>query len=206
MQFKDYWNETHKKYSQGEIVYDNWLDNYQFIINKCKTAVLDLGCGVGNDSLYLIERGFKVIACDYSEIALEKIKKDLSNVETKLIDISQKLPFANNTFDLIIADLSLHYFDELTTTKIMLEIKRILAPHGHLIARVNSISDINYGAGKGQKLEENFYFVDGYNKRFFDINDAKKFFSIIGQAKINESNMLRYSKPKKVIEIDVEKQ
>lgn len=57
----------------------------------------------------------------------------------------------------------------------MQEIKRILAPHGHLIARVNSTADINHGAGQGRKIEENFYFVEGYNKRFFDIKDAKKF-------------------------------
>mgnify|MGYP005790025775 FL=1 len=45
----------------------------------------------------------------------------------------------------------------------MKEIKRILKPNGNLLARVNSISDLNYGAGQGQRLEENYYFVDGYN-------------------------------------------
>ena len=206
MQFKDYWNETHKKYSQGKIVYDNWLDNYKSTLDKCKTSVLDLGCGTGNDTLYLTERGFKVIACDYSEVALEKIKSELPKVETKLVDISQPLPFKDNLFDLVIADLSLHYFNEATTKNIMQEIKRILAPHGHLIARVNSTVDINHGAGQGRKIEENFYFVEGYNKRFFDIKDAEKFFSIIGKPQIKEADMLRYTKPKKVIEVNAEKE
>ena len=206
MQFKDYWNETHKKYSQGKIVYDNWLDNYKSSLDKCKTTVLDLGCGTGNYTLYLTERGFKVISCDYSEVALEKIKSELPKVETRLVDISQPLPFNDNSFDLVIADLSLHYFDEATTKNIMQEIKRILAPHGHLIARVNSTADINHGAGQGRKIEENFYFVEGYNKRFFDIKDAEKLFSIIGKAQIKEADMLRYTKPKKVIEVNAEKE
>lgn len=206
MQFKDYWDETHQKYSQGKIVYDNWLDDYKKVLDKCKTPVLDLGCGTGNDTLYLTERGFKVIACDYSEVALGKIKKTFANVETKLIDISQPLPFADNSFDLIIADLSLHYFDEATTNKIITEIKRILNHGGHLLARVNSTADINHGAGQGKKLENNFYFVEGYNKRFFDVSEAEKFFSMIGKAEIKEADMLRYSKPKKVIEVNVEKE
>ena len=206
MQFKDYWNETHKKFSTGKTTYDNWLDDYQEVLDKCETPVLDLGCGTGNDTLYFTERGFKVIACDYSEFALDKIKQDIQGVETKQIDISQTLPFEDKTFDLIIADLSLHYFDEQTTKKIMQEIKRILRPSGNLLARVNSTADINHGAGQGKKLEENFYFVEGYNKRFFSIEDAQKFFSIIGKSKVREADMLRYTNPKKVIEVNAERE
>ena len=205
MTFENYWNETHKKYSVGKPIFDDWLDKYSSILNKCKTPVLDLGCGLGNDTLYLKEKGYNVIACDYSKVALEDVKKYIKGVKTMQLDISKPLPFADNTFDLIIADLSLHYFDEKITQNIMKEIKRILTPKGNLLARVNSISDLNYGAGQGQKLEENYYFVDGYNKRFFSKKDAEYFFSIIGKANIRETEMLRYSKPKKVIEVSVKK-
>ena len=206
MQFKDYWDKTHKTYSVGKITHDNWLDDYKHVLDNCKTEVLDLGCGVGNDTLYLTERGFKVIACDYSDVALKHLKEQLKSVETKWIDISNPLPFKDTTFDLVIADLSLHYFDEKTTIEIMKEIKRILKPNGHLLARVNSIADKNFGAGNGQKIEDNYYFVEGYNKRFFSIEDAKKFFSYIGKTKIKEADMLRYREPKKVIEVDVERE
>ena len=206
MQFKEYWDESHKTYSMGKITYDNWLDKYKDVLDKCKTKVLDLGCGVGNDTLYLTERGFKVIACDYSDVALKHLKEQLKSVETKWLDISTPLPFKDTTFDLVIADLSLHYFDGKTTIAIMKEIKRILKPNGHLLARVNSIADKNFGAGNGQKIEDNYYFVEGYNKRFFSIEDAKKFFSYIGKTKIKEADMLRYREPKKVIEVDVERE
>ena len=206
MQFKDYWDKTHKTYSVGKITHDNWLDDYKHVLDNCKTEVLDLGCGVGNDTLYLTERGFKVIACDYSDVALKHLKEQLKSVETKWLDISTPLPFKDTTFDLVIADLSLHYFDEKTTIEIMKEIKRILKPNGHLLARVNSIADKNFGAGNGQKIEDNYYFVEGYNKRFFSIEDAKKFFSYIGKTKIKEADMLRYREPKKVIEVDVERE
>lgn len=205
MAFENYWNETHKKYSINKPTYDDWLDKYSLILNKCKSPVLDLGCGLGNDTLYLVKKGFSVIACDYSNVALEQVNQNIKDVKTIQLDISLPLPFEDNSFDLIIADLSLHYFDEKATINIMKEIKRILKPNGNLLARVNSTSDLNYGAGKGEKLEDNYYFVEGYNKRFFSISDANRFFSIIGKVSVVEAEMLRYTKPKKVIEVNVEK-
>lgn len=206
MSFKDFWNKSYETYSTDGQVYSSWLDKYIPVIDRCKTKVLDLGCGIGYDSYYLTQRGLDVVACDFSEVALERIKENVQNVEIKLLDISQKLPFEDNSFDLVIADLSLHYFDEKTTEKIMNEIRRILTPKGCLLARVNSIHDVNHGAGSGEKIEENFYFVNGYNKRFFTIDDAEKFFSIIGKATVKEEDMARFNKPKKVVEVQVEKE
>ena len=67
MVFENYWNETHKKYSTGKPVYDSWLDKYALILEKIKTPILDLGCGSGNDTLYLTEKGFSVIECKVGE-------------------------------------------------------------------------------------------------------------------------------------------
>ena len=80
-------------------------------------------------------------------------------------------------------------------------IKRVIGLPGEYIEIKNGFVYIN-----GEKLEENYYFVGGYNKRFFTLEDAKKFFSIIGKVKANEENMSRYNKPKMVIEVEVEKQ
>ena len=205
MAFEEYWNNTHKKYNQGKPIYDHWLDKYMELFTNIKTPILDLGSGTGNDTLYLSEKGYSVIACDFSNEALENVKKYIPAAQAKLLDISKKLPFYDNMFEIIIADLSLHYFDNETTTEIMKEIKRILKDGGHLLARVNSVNDINHGAGQGKKIEENFYYVEGYNKRFFNLNDVNKYFSIIGKVKSKEAEMLRYEKPKKLIEIMVTK-
>ena len=205
MAFEEYWNNTHQKYNNDKPVYDNWLDKYLQLFKYVKTPILDLGSGTGNDTLYLVEKGLDVIACDYSEDALKILEKYIPNAKTKLVDISNKLPFKDGEFEIIIADLSLHYFDNNTTIEIMKEIKRILKKDGYLFARVNSINDLNYGAGQGQKIEENYYYVDGYNKRFFNLEDAKKYFSIIGNVEIREEEMLRYQKPKKIIEVKIKK-
>ena len=206
MKFKDFWDKAQATYSTNGEEYSSWLDKYTEKSLKCTTKVLDLGCGIGYDSDYLTKKGLEVIACDFSEVALRRLRERVPNVKTMQLDISEPLPFNNNSFDLIVADLSLHYFDENTTEKIMKEIKRVLTPSGCLLARVNSIYDVNHGAGDGEKIEDNYYFVGGYNKRFFTVEDAQRFFSIIGNVKAHEENMSKYHKPKMVIEIEVEKQ
>ena len=206
MKFKDFWDNAQATYSTNGEEYSSWLDKYAEKILRCKTKALDLGCGIGYDSDYLTQKGLDVIACDFSEVALKRLKERVPSVNAILLDISEPLPFEDKSFDLIIADLSLHYFDEKTTEKIMEEIKRILSPGGCLLARVNSIYDVNHGAGNGEKIEDNYYFVGGYNKRFFTIEDAQRFFSIIGKVKATEENMSRYNKPKMVIEVEVVKQ
>lgn len=91
----------------------------------------------------------------------------------------------------------------------MSEIKRILKDGGILLSRVASINDFNFGVGQGEKLENNYYFEGDYTKRFFDLEDVNKYFSIIGNVEAKETQMTRnedeYSKPKKLYEIKVEK-
>ena len=78
---KDKWNEMYKNYNIEEIKYDDWLKSFNNEIENCKTPIIDLGCGRGNDTKYLIEKGKKVIPCDYSEKAIENIKKNFPEVE-----------------------------------------------------------------------------------------------------------------------------
>ena len=58
-----------------------------------------------------------------------------------LFDMSDGLPFNDNSKNIIIADLSLHYFDSSKTKYIFNEIHRVLKKNGYLIARVNSSND-----------------------------------------------------------------
>lgn len=191
-------------------VYDLWLDEYEDILKLNKDAeILDLGCGIGADTLYLIERGYKVLSCDFSKEALNSINKNIDNSKTLYLDMMKKFPIEDNTYYLIIADLSLHYFSSEITEHIMNEIKRILKNGGILLARVASVRDYNFGAGEGEELEKNFYFEGDYTKRFFDIDDVNRFFGIIGDISSKEVEMTRneeeYVKPKMLYQVMVRK-
>ena len=206
MESNKYWDEIHSKFANNEIEYDDWLKEYNDILISCNSTILDLGCGLGNNTLYLKERGLDVISLDFSQVALDKIKEEIPNSKTMLFDISKPLPFDDFEFEIIIADLSLHYFNKEVTIKIMQEIKRILKPGGHLIARVNSIKDTNYGAGTGEEIEEHYYKINDSYKRFFSLIDVIKYFSYVGDVKVYPSLITRYSLPKEVYEVIVEKE
>lgn len=192
------WNDIYKNYERENIKYDDWLEIFDRAIINCKTPIIDLGCGSGNDTLYLIEKGKNVIPCDYSRNAIENIKKNFPEIETaECFDMSKGLPFMDNLTDIIISDLSLHYFTEQKTFEILEEIKRVLKPNGLLFFRVNSVKDVNHGAGEGKEIESHLYeTADGRLKRFFDEKDIQKFFADWEKLYIHEEVMGRYGAEK----------
>ena len=207
--FVKMWDNWSKRRSSVP-VYDLWLDEYKDILEQNKDKeILDLGCGIGADTLYLLERGYNVLSCDFSNEALKSIQDNIPNSKTLYLDMMKDFPVEDNTYSLIIADLSLHYFDNETTIHIMKEIKRILKKGGILLSRVASVNDFNFGAGAGKQLEKNYYFEGDYTKRFFDLEDVNKFFGIIGSVEAEETQMTRneeeYSKAKKLYKVKVKK-
>lgn len=74
-QLLKYGDKLHLNYERDNIKYDDWLEQFNDIIDKCNTPILDLGCGSGNDTLYLINKGKRVISCDQSINAINNIKK-----------------------------------------------------------------------------------------------------------------------------------
>lgn len=203
------WDNWSKKRRNVQ-VYDLWLDEYSDILENNKdNEILDLGCGTGADTLYLIERGYKVLSCDFSKEALKSVKDNIPNSKVKYLNMMEKFPIDDNAYSLVIADLSLHYFDNNTTIHIMNEIKRILKNNGILLSRVASINDFNFGAGVGEKLEKNYYFEGAYTKSFFDIEDINRYFGIVGTVELRETSMIRdeeeYSKSKRLYQLKIKK-
>lgn len=201
-----YWNEQYMASGNKSVIYDLWLDKYESILQASKdTPIIDLGCGLGNDTLYLYERHYKVISCDYSEEALKKLELFIENPITKLFNMKDGLPFESESAKVVIADLSLHYFSWSETKKIVNEIKRVLKENGFLLLRVNSVKDTNYGAGKGIIIEKNYYNIDGHLKRFFDREQLVKLFIDWKVKYSKEHEMNRYTNSKILWEMAVQK-
>jgi len=83
------------------------------------------------------------------------------------------------------------------------EIKRVLKCNGYLIARVNSVNDINYGAGNGEEIEKNFYLTECGYKRFFDEENVKYYFREFEIEHYKEECIMRYGNEKKAWEFIV---
>jgi ubiquinone/menaquinone biosynthesis C-methylase UbiE len=153
---------------------DAWLERWRHLLDAGPgSPVLDLGCGDGRDARFLSERGFPVIATDLSKKALEITRRRAPAAKTQNVDLTRGLPFPDESFGVIVASLSLHYFPWRLTTEILADVRRCLRPDGHLLARLNSTKDPHYRAAEKQPVENNFYLVEGMPKRLFDQQDLK---------------------------------
>ncbi|MCL1950000.1 MAG: methyltransferase domain-containing protein [Turicibacter sp.] len=194
-----YWDTQHKSYERKSIKVDGWLKDSE-VIQNCQTPIIDLGCGSGNNIVRLLKLGKTVIPCDYSENAIANIRRNFPEInQAECFDMAKGLPFEDSFTDVIIADLSLHYFSEAVTFEILREIKRVLKPCGTLLFRVNSMSDTNYGAGVGEEVEHHYYFTGTSSyKRFFDEKDIHYFLADWEVEFLTEIDLFRYDLPKKV--------
>lgn len=194
----NFWNNIHRNYDRDTIMVDNWLDVFSDIIDNCNSSILDLGCGSGNNSLYLINRGKKVYAADQSENAISNIRKNFPEIaEASILNMLDGIDYPEHLFGIVVADLSLHYFTTDENRRILQDIKKILKPDGHILIRVNSIHDVNHGAGSGEEIEHHFYRTDdGMFKRFFDEEDIKTIFSDFNIFFCEEQQMMRYKREK----------
>lgn len=197
---KEYWNKQHLHYERQSIKTDNWLKRLEEKIKDCQMPILDLGCGSGNNLPYLLNLEKTVIPCDYSELAVENIRKNFPEIaRVECFDMTSGLPFPDNFTEVVLADLSLHYFNESTTFFILSEIQRVLKPNGTLSFRVNSMNDVNYGAGVGVEVEKHYYFTGKSSyKRFFDERDIRYFLKEWHLNYLEEKELFRYDMPKMV--------
>ena len=117
-------------------------------LQLCKGKVLDVGCGAGSHSLYLLEKGFEVIAIDISENAIKACKlRGLNDVRVQnILEVStdtSESELAKQKFDTILLLMNgTGVFGTLAeTSKYLHKLKSLLNPKGQIL--IDS-SDIIY--------------------------------------------------------------
>lgn len=120
--------------------------------------------------------------------------------------MTKKFPIQDDYTEIVIADLSIHYFSEDTTKQIIEEIKRILKPNGVLLFRVNAVDDCNFIANH-EKLDDHFIWQSKWkkSKRLFDRTSIQYFFWDWKIEKLQKEKMMRYELEKIVYNCAVRK-
>ena len=143
--------------------------------NNKANKIVELGAGLGRDSIYFSKHSIHVEALDYSQSGIkninQKIKQNnLSNlINTKIFDVRKTLPFKNNSIEGVYSHML--YCMALTTSdleSLNKEIHRILKPGGINIYTVRHTNDGDYNKGihRGEDMYEN----DGFIVHFFSKN------------------------------------
>ena len=146
--------------------------------NNKTNKIVELGAGLGRDSIYFAKNSIHVEALDYSQSGIKNInqkiiKNNLSNlIKTKIFDVRKKLPFKNNSIEGVYSHML--YCMALTTSdleSLNKEIHRILKPGGINIYTVRHTNDGDYKKGihRGEDMYEN----DGFIVHFFSKNKIK---------------------------------
>jgi len=112
-----------------EPVVDRLLDGIAF------ADVLDAGAGTGRHALRLAARGARVTAIDASRemlaLARAKAAQAGATVAFREARLDQRLPFEEESFDLVVCALVLCHFADFKP--VVAEFARVLRPGGHLL-------------------------------------------------------------------------
>lgn len=94
---------------------------------------LDAGSGTGNLAIILENKGLGVKAIDFSEAGIEIHKKKNPQADVMLGDLSEKLPFEDRTFDLLVSNNVIYTLKKDIRPEVFKEFFRVLKPGGRIV-------------------------------------------------------------------------
>ena len=111
--------------------YNVWAENYDTVENKTRDLeakalhesvlptklldILEIGCGTGKNTEYLLTKAKKLVGADFSAemLAQAKGKVKAENVEFRQMDLRETWDFAEHQFDLITCSLALEHIENI---------------------------------------------------------------------------------------------
>lgn len=150
--------------------------------------VLDVGCGIGRNSVYLAKKGCQVHAVDFSETALNQLNAAAtreglrSKIHICYCLLQSTFPYRDRAFDLVVDSyVFCHFTDDRVKEHYRSELCRVTKPGGLVFSSVFSVRDAYYREmiGHTHSDEGPRVIVDPHNgikKRLYTEDEIKAFF------------------------------
>tara|TARA_Y100000310_G_scaffold329906_1_gene400582 strand:+ start:3660 stop:4400 length:741 start_codon:yes stop_codon:yes gene_type:complete len=148
-------------------------------------VVLDMGCGFGDHSRKLSQKGAKkIIGFDLSkELIRFANEQKIPNCEFEVGNLNQKLQYKSGYFDVVFAGLAIHYIKNLN--QLFKEVKRVLKKNGIFVFSTgHPIFDLINQSPEfkiGVRLVGNKRIIDG---NYFDESLKKTDLGGVGKVKL----------------------
>lgn len=132
----DTWNKIAKIYEDKFMDLDLYNDTYDVfldLIPKTNSSVLEIGCGPGNITKYLLTKNpdLKIKGIDISENMIELAGKNNPSAEFEIMD-TRKIHSINDKFDAIICGFCIPYLSQSDCLKLITDCKNLLNDSGIL--------------------------------------------------------------------------
>lgn len=172
--------------------YDVWAGQYDTIVNKTRDLeaaafreilenssfenCLEIGCGTGKNTEWLLTKAKQITAVDLSEEMLEKAKEKIISDKTQFIvaDITKEWLFTDEKFDLVTFSLVLEHIENLEN--VFEKVANVLKPGGYVY--VGELHPFKQYTGSKARFEtpDGVQVVQCFNHNISDfINVAKKY-------------------------------
>ena len=205
MQYKNATNisariRLHRDYSINKEGWFPWL--FSNLHLKSGMKVLELGAGNGalwSQNIDKVPTDVNIILSDISEGMLADAKNEIGDkpeFQYAVID-AQKIPFADDTFDLVIANHMLFYCDDIS--KALSEIRRVLKPGASLVCSTYSKRHMREITDLVQSFNSNIVLSSTNLYERFGLDNGKqilsKFFSDVTCKKYHDAIEIPESTP-----------
>ena len=160
--------------------------------DRKKIKILDLGSGVGRNTIYLAKEGYIAFGVEATDSGIE-ISKKMREIEGINAIFKKgnltKIPFPEKYFDAVVDIQAIQHNTYEEIKKILQEIKRVLKPNGMFFAKMVSTRDHSFK--KGRVIEERTLddiregtFVEGGITHFFDLDELRSLMSLFTEVNI----------------------
>jgi ubiquinone/menaquinone biosynthesis C-methylase UbiE len=112
--------------------------------------VLEIGCGTGTNLELFADAGCEVAGVDLSPSMIDLAKKKLGHRADLRLGDASEMPFADDSFDLVLSFLTLHEMPTDVRSPVMNEMVRVAGTEGRLLL-------IDYSPGRFEFPEGWFY-------------------------------------------------
>lgn len=108
---------------------------------------LDLGCGDGTETQFLLKQGWRVIAVDLEPAAVELTRNRTERYENLTVEVADLVQYTPDRADLILASATLPFIPAGAFSKIWEKLLSALNPHGLLAVHLFGDRD-SWAAGE----------------------------------------------------------
>ena len=125
--------------NEGATSFDAAVPRYRYLRTRIRrvtnfgSEILNIGVGNGGLENLLLEDKLSIAALDPDITSINKLAEKGINGKVGLI---QRLPFADNEFDVVVASEVLEHLDDSECNQALFEIHRVLKPDGYFIGTV----------------------------------------------------------------------